>query len=170
MNRFYLTTFAVYASLAAIAIPLFPRASVAQDLKSDSIAIAKSIPADLTTKFQLAGGPAEPHPDAIILDEMGVIEDGDEIIELDGSLFDPYVFEGLAGQTVRITAMSSDFDTFLIVYDENGTEMGHSDDVETGNTDSELLLTLPSDGSYIVVVNGLDSTSRGNYRVSVIIE
>jgi Bacterial pre-peptidase C-terminal domain len=168
MHPLPLTALAVCAALPAIVLPV--HASLGENLKPDSITIAKSIPTAPVTQPQLAEGPSEPDPEAVLLDEMGVLEEGDEIIASDNSLFDTYAFEGQAGQVVQISVLSEEFDTYLIVLDENGTELGQIDDIDTGDTNSELTLTLPNDGQYVVVVNGLDSTSEGNYRVMAIVQ
>lgn len=152
---------AVFVTLATIASPLSTPASASQTLASNGIATAKSIPTNPGTQQQLAEGPI------VLLDETGVLEAGDQLLESDGSLYDMYAFEGEANQTVTVSVTSEEFDTYLVVFDENGTEIARNDDTDTDTVNSEVTLTLPYDGSYAVVVNGFDSTSEGDYSLVV---
>jgi CHAT domain-containing protein/tetratricopeptide (TPR) repeat protein len=113
---------------------------------------------------------AKPANDAnVLLQREGVLEDGDSVLH-DGSLYDAYTFEGRAGQTVAITLESLEFDTFLLLSDSEGNELASNDDIdsEAGNYHSFISLTLPADGTYQVWANGLDTTSRGGYRLTVV--
>jgi CHAT domain-containing protein/Flp pilus assembly protein TadD len=113
---------------------------------------------------------AKPANDAnVLLQREGVLEDGDSVLP-DGSLYDAYTFEGRAGQTVAITLESLEFDTFLLLRDSEGNELASNDDIdsEAGNYHSFISLTLPADGTYQVWANGLDTTSRGGYRLTVV--
>lgn len=105
----------------------------------------------------------------ILLQVEGVLEGGDSVLN-DGSLYDAHTFEGRAGQTVAITLESIDFDTFLLLGDSEGNELARNDDIDTEeyNYHSFLTLTLPADGTYQVWANGLDVTSRGRYRLTVV--
>ena len=105
----------------------------------------------------------------ILLQVEGVLEDGDSVLN-DGSLYDAYTFEGRAGQTVAITLESIEFDTFLLLRDSEGNDLARNDDIdiEGYNYHSFITLTLPADGTYIIWANGLDATSRGRYRLTVV--
>jgi hypothetical protein len=157
------TTCAICAALSAIALPLSAQASMTQSLKSDSIAIAKSVPANPVTQPQLAEA-------IVLLDEVGYLEEGDLVLGSDSSLYDTYTFEGEVDQTVTISATSEDFDTYLVVFDDSENELARIDDIDSDNINSEITLTLPYDGLYVVVVNGFDSTSEGEYTVMVVAE
>ncbi|QQE65141.1 hypothetical protein GFS31_18260 [Leptolyngbya sp. BL0902] len=105
----------------------------------------------------------------ILLQVEGVLEDGDSILN-DGSLYDAHTFEGRAGQIVAITLESLEFDTFLLLRDSKGNELARNDDIDTeaGNYHSFITLTLPANGTYQVWANGLEATSRGRYRLTVV--
>jgi S1-C subfamily serine protease len=85
----------------------------------------------------------------------------------DGSYYQEYPIQGRAGQTLRISVESPDFDTYLFIGDANRNLLGENDDIAPGNTNSQLIVTLPSDGLYYIVVNGYDSSSQGRYRLTV---
>jgi uncharacterized protein YkwD len=104
----------------------------------------------------------------IVLQEEGTLADGDSVYERDGSLYDVYTFQGRAGQAIAITVESSDFDTFLAVFDEGDQIVGQNDDINENNTNSLLEVTLPRDGAYRIFINGYDARDRGNYTVNVV--
>ncbi|MBE7385096.1 MAG: tetratricopeptide repeat protein [Leptolyngbya sp. SIO1E4] len=120
-------------------------------------------------------GLAQPRPDltkqaselaVISLEVEGILENGDGILA-DGSLYDAYPLEGQAGQTIAITLESIEFDTFLLVLDAQGNELARNDDIDrdTGNYHSFVTLTLPVNGTCIILANGADVSSRGRYRL-----
>ncbi|MDY6781856.1 MAG: PPC domain-containing protein [Cyanobacteriota bacterium] len=102
-----------------------------------------------------------------ILQEEGVLEEGDTVLEEDGSLYDIYTFEGSAGQSVVIAAESSDFDTYVLVADSEGNILGENDDISEEDTNSRLEVTLPSDGTYNAIVNGFEASDRGSYILTI---
>ncbi|MDY6786232.1 MAG: CAP domain-containing protein [Cyanobacteriota bacterium] len=102
-----------------------------------------------------------------ILQEEGILADGDSVYEQDGSLYDVYSFEGRSGQEIAIAVESSDFDTFLAVFDDEDTIVGQNDDIDAENTNSYLEIALPRDGTYRIFINGYDANDRGSYTVRV---
>lgn len=112
--------------------------------------------------------PAEP---IFVLEEEGSLSDGDMMLSEDGSLYDIYSFEGQSGNIVNITVESSEFDTYLVLIDDNQDIIGENDDIAQNNTNSALSeIILPRDGLYRVVVNGYDKADRGNYRITIRVE
>lgn len=109
---------------------------------------------------------AEP---SVVLQEEGALEDGDSVLESDGSLYDVYTFEGETGQSVTVNLSSSEFDTYLLVIDPAGQLLDQNDDAAQDDMNSSVTVTLPSDGTYTVVSNGFDSESRGGYAVEVLL-
>lgn len=103
----------------------------------------------------------------ILLETEGALEDNDLVLPQDGSFYDEHTFEGRAGQPVAIDLESSDFDTFLILFDPQGQVVGQHDDISQDNLNSTLNVTLPADGTYTVVANGFDSNSKGQYRLTI---
>mgnify|MGYP001809786139 CR=1 FL=1 len=97
----------------------------------------------------------------------GSLEDSDNVLPSDGSLFDAYEFSGRAGQTVEIRLGSSEFDTYLIVVDSSGESIDQNDDASNTTTNSFLRVTLPQTGRYGVYVNAYDSSGRGDYNLVI---
>ncbi len=99
--------------------------------------------------------------------ERGILEVGDKTIPNDGSLYDSYPLEGKAGDSFIITLESQDFDTFLAVMDQAGEIIEQNDDISDRNSNSRLQVTLPSNGTYNVIVNAYDKGGKGRYVLTV---
>lgn len=87
----------------------------------------------------------------------------------DESIYEAWTYMGGVGQTVAIRMQSSDFDTYLVVgrmvYGE-WREMETNDDGPDG-TDSELMLTLPRDGEYVVRAGAFAAGRAGRYTLRI---
>jgi len=88
--------------------------------------------------------------------EPGTIGIGDTI---EGTLTqdDPrlaYAFDGTANQEVTITLISEDFDSYLLLLDENGSQVAEDDD-SAGRLDSQIIYTLEADGTYTIIATSL---------------
>ncbi|HEX8358549.1 MAG TPA: PPC domain-containing protein [Longimicrobium sp.] len=87
----------------------------------------------------------------------------------DESYYDAWVYEGRAGERLRITLRSTAFDAFLSV----GQGLGEAfDDIETdddgaGGTDAQVEITLPRAGSYVIRANTLTAGETGPYTLTV---
>ncbi|MEO0455143.1 MAG: trypsin-like peptidase domain-containing protein [Cyanobacteria bacterium P01_A01_bin.114] len=101
-----------------------------------------------------------------LLQEAGRLGPGDPQLR-DGSFYDEFSFEGVAGQQIVISLTSSDFDTYLFLADEAGNQIAENDDVSDSSTNSEIVVTLPRQGLYRVVANAYDSQGQGSYRLSI---
>ncbi|NJN60484.1 MAG: trypsin-like serine protease [Coleofasciculaceae cyanobacterium RL_1_1] len=101
------------------------------------------------------------------LQRSGSLDDSDNTLPSDGSLFDAYEFSGRAGQTVEIRLTSTEFDTYLILVDESGASIDQNDDASNTTTNSFLRVTLPQTGRYSVYVNSYDATGRGTYNLVI---
>ena len=115
----------------------------------------------------LAEGP-EPAPAAAI--EIGATVAG-ELTASDGKsesgrAADAYRFSGREGQRVRIDMSSSDFDTYLQLFDDNRLSLAEDDDGGAEGTDSRLTFTLPRTGAYIVEARAF-SEDTGRYALTL---
>jgi tetratricopeptide (TPR) repeat protein len=102
-----------------------------------------------------------------ILQEQGVLQPGGSVLSSDNSLYQTYTFQGRRGQSVTITLNSNDFDTYLILLDSDDQKIAESDDISSSNTNSEIRMTLPANGTYSVVVNTYDASGQGRYQLTV---
>lgn len=102
-----------------------------------------------------------------LLQETGNLSTSSQVLASDNSFYNIHTFSGRAGQVVEISLSSREFDTYLGLLDPNGQEVGQNDDVSEGNTNSFLRVTLPSNGTYQIFVNGFDRNNLGRYNLSV---
>lgn len=79
-----------------------------------------------------------------------------------------WVFEGSAGDRVRIDMRSAQFDSFLILRDAEGQEIAQDDD-SGGGLNSSMEVVLPRTGVYEVVAASLGPSERslGTYTLTV---
>lgn len=90
--------------------------------------------------------------------------------EADGSYRDAWTFMGQVGETYVITLRSGDFDTLLQVGRMSGDawEMLMTDDDGAGEgTDSQITLTLPMNGQYVIRAGAYEPNVTGAYTLSL---
>lgn len=74
-------------------------------------------------------------------------------------------FWGEMNQTVNISVSSTEFDTYLELYDRNGRLIAENDDAE--GTNSQLQMRLPNAGTYTLVVRGFSANDYGYYSLNI---
>jgi hypothetical protein len=74
-----------------------------------------------------------------------------------------YIFVGEAGDSILISLNSIQFDTHLILRDEDGTELTRNDDASNSTNSQIGPYTLPYSGKYTVVVSSFGYTSVGEF-------
>ena len=128
-----------------------------------------SAPTEQPVEEEMPTKPSEEptEPTELILDTQGALEEGDQVLESDNSLYDEYTFDGEEGQSVTVTLESSDFDTYLAVFTPDNTLLDEHDDVSQTNSNSAITVTLPTTGTYRVIVNSYDSKGRGSYNLKI---
>lgn len=121
----------------------------------------------LRTQATATSGGNSVSQERFMLREEGNLGYGSSILPSDGSLFNLHTFEGTAGESVTISAVSADFDTYVALLDSNGNLIGENDDASENNPNATLTITLPRTGRYGVIVNSYDKTGRGEYVLTV---
>ncbi len=101
-----------------------------------------------------------------LLSESGTLSNQDSRLR-DNSLYDEYFFRGQQGQNVTITLTSQDFDTYLLLIDDQGNKIAENDDLSQTNSDSAIRIALPYTGEYRVIVNAYDQRGQGQYQMRV---
>lgn len=96
----------------------------------------------------------------------GRLSDADPVMQ-DRSAFATWFYEGRAGEQITVTMRSGDFDTYLHVGRQGMTQTLGTDDDGAGGTNSQLNLTLPNDGMYVIIANMLSAGSSGAYTLEV---
>ena len=116
-------------------------------------------------------GPASVRPIGMGRTVNGRLDPSDALLD-DGSHYDIYTFSGTAGQRVRITLRSGDFDAFLAFgrWQNGDVTVTDTDDDSGGGLDSELVVTLPATGEYAIRANSLSGGEFGAYSVTLAAE
>lgn len=98
----------------------------------------------------------------------GRLDDGDPRAD-DGSLFESWTYMGGVGDTVTVRMESDEFDTYLVFGRVRGgvwEELQTNDDGPDG-TDSELTITLPENGEYVIRANAFTAGRMGRYTLRI---
>jgi hypothetical protein len=115
------------------------------------------------------GDIAQPNTPAVINvgeTRRGRLETGDRAMN-DGTWADVWTFQGRQGQRVRIECRSSEFDTYLQLLDAQTVRLAEDDD-SLGDQNSLIEFTLPTTGTYTIVVNNFGEDRRaGVYTLTV---
>ncbi len=144
---------AVYLTAAAIgAVMMVFAPAGAQDLPATAASSASQ--SDGATKQQ-----RKPRSGGTMT--LGEATDG----TLTGSS-DTYVFEGRAGQRVRISLSSRRFDAVLRMTGPEGFETQNDDAPGSETFDSLIETTLPTDGTYRLIVSAFNNQGAGAYRLA----
>lgn len=104
---------------------------------------------------------------APLLEVEGALQPGDTVLSADNSLYDVHTFEAEAGQAVVITMESTQFDTYLLLLNEDGQGIAQNDDASPTDRNSSIAVVLPESGTYQILANAYDATGRGAYRLTV---
>ena len=89
------------------------------------------------------------------------------VLPSDSSLYDEYTFEGTQGQKVVVTVESTEFDTYLAIFNSQGELLAENDDATQQNSNSELTVTLSASGRYRVIVNAFEPPPKGRGKYSL---
>jgi hypothetical protein len=88
----------------------------------------------------------------------------------DGTPYALYEYSGRAGERIRVTQTSTDFDSFLAV--GSSAAPGCSDDCKydddsAGELNARVNFTVPASGKVQIRVNSISSDARGDYRLEL---
>jgi len=107
-------------------------------------------------------------PSKVILEQKGELSPAKSaVLPSDSSLFDEYTFEGTQGQKLVVTVESTEFDTYLAIFNSQGELLGENDDATPQNSNSELTVTLSASGRYRVIVNAVEPPPKGRGKYSL---
>lgn len=102
------------------------------------------------------------------LNRLGTIEIGASATSvLASGVNDTYTFQGRAGQRMRFTVTALDpssFDTTLRLYSPEGVQLEFNDD-SGGGLNPQLDFTIPSNGTYRIIVSTYSGSGRGGEYV-----
>jgi hypothetical protein len=99
--------------------------------------------------------------------EIDSITYGDTITATANGAMPAYEFVGTAGDVISITLSSEAFDTVLSLYTSEGLRIGINDDFDDTSLNSALGITLPTDGTYRIVVDAFEPPVAGEFTLSL---
>lgn len=106
-------------------------------------------------------------PDPVDETHRGRLEEGDSVLEQDGSFYDEYAFKAAEGWNITVSMNSGEFDTYLHLIDPDGNQIATNDDVAAGDSNSRITVTAPSSGEYKVLANSLSGGQTGAYTLTI---
>ena len=92
--------------------------------------------------------------------------DASDVYRDDGTYTDPFFYSAVAGETITVTMRSSVLDSWLVIDDPSGALNVHDDD-SGGGHDSQITITFPHAGRYLILANAVMPRSAGDYTLSV---
>ena len=101
-----------------------------------------------------------------LLQQRGTLKDGDPSLQ-GGSFYREHSFQGRANQSVTIDLKSRSFEHFVTIIAPSDNKIVDIKAVRPNNRESQITVKLPSNGTYKIVVQGLDRTSKGSYTLSI---
>ncbi|MBB4637269.1 DUF4344 domain-containing metallopeptidase [Longimicrobium terrae] len=140
-------------------------------IRANSVAAASTGAYTLRVETAARGtGPAQAQGTPIRAGQsvQGRLASGDPVLT-DQSLYDLFVYQGSPGEQIEVTMSSSDFDTFLGGGEDAAsavTGADHDDD-GGGGTNSQLRVTVGSNGRYVIRANSLQGNVTGAYTLAV---
>jgi hypothetical protein len=96
----------------------------------------------------------------------GTLTMSDPVLPSDQSHYKLFTFMGQAGQTVQVDLMSSDFDAYLYLRDQNGQNLAQDDD-SGGGLNSRIVRNLPYTGMFQILANTLRAGQYGSFTLSL---
>jgi hypothetical protein len=94
--------------------------------------------------------------------QRGTLAQGDARLD-SGEFIDSYQIQGRAGERVRITLTSPDFDTYVML---RGPDEASFDNDDSDGTNSALNVTLPASGAYRLVATSYRAGETGSYTLT----
>ncbi|MDE5071538.1 MAG: PPC domain-containing protein, partial [Trichodesmium sp. St5_bin8] len=94
----------------------------------------------------------------------GTLNENSELFE-DGSYFQWHTFTGKAGEAITIELSSSEFDAYLMLVDPRFNKIAENNDGGENNN-AKITITLPTTGTYTVIVKAFEKGQQGSYKLS----
>jgi hypothetical protein len=117
---------------------------------------------------------AHPPPVALATGDQtleGALEDGDAVLEIDGTLYDELAFEAVEGASIVITMRSTAFDPYLHLIGPDGHQIAHRGTPPGEPTGpAELIVVAPASGEYRIYANALEPGMTGPYELRLVVE
>lgn len=96
----------------------------------------------------------------------GTLAEGDSQMTADQSYYDEYGFDVAPGMAIDLGMRSDDFDSFLILADDDGNKLAEDDD-SGGGLHARITLTAATGGTFHVFANSRSGGSTGAYTLTI---
>lgn len=83
----------------------------------------------------------------------------------DQTPYEAWSFTAQAGDLIEIEMRSEDFDAYLVIGAESGTELLTRDDDSGGGLDALAVFEAPASGRYVVLANAVQQSARGAFTL-----
>lgn len=139
--------------------------------RGDYVIRARPLSRSEAGAYTLRLQPAPPPPEARRLnigDSLTGTINADAPLNDEGYRVQLYRFSGRESQRIDIRLESEDFDTYLVLYRDDGEPPTRLDDNDDSDgTNSRLIRTLEGSGSYLIEVRGFSQMVEGSYTLSL---
>ena len=100
---------------------------------------------------------------------QGVLEEGDNQLSSNNSLYDTYTFVGNEGQLVTIEIESKEFSPSLSLFlvDPQQKKIVENSNISSSNINYRITVELPVTGRYVVLVSSIDGDDKGIYTFTL---
>jgi hypothetical protein len=88
------------------------------------------------------------------------------VLRTDDTYMDGYFYDARPGEQITATLRSPDFDSWLTMDEPNGSFRKWDDD-SAGGRDSQLTVTFPEAGRYLIVAGTVGKHTTGSYTLSI---
>lgn len=88
-----------------------------------------------------------------------------QIEPLKNTYSDVYLFDGKQGQRVTVEINSKEFDPTLSILKENHQMLATNDDISPKNFNSKIVVVLPENGKYQLIVRASQPGEMGKYQL-----
>ena len=95
----------------------------------------------------------------------GTLHSNSPIEPMKNTYYDTYLFQGRQGERITIEMKSNEFDPALTLLKPNRQVLAINDDISPRNFNSQIVVTLPEDGQYQLVVRASQPGELGNYQL-----
>ena len=157
---------------ANVAIVLVLACACSSGWEGDAPGVSRAAPAE---GGESAAAVAPPASDDVRFEPMdeahsGELADGDFVLEVDGSLYDEFAFETVAGASVVVTMRSTALEPYVHVIGPGGAQLAHGGPTADQPGVAELALVAPADGEYRVYANAAEPPMRGAYDLRIVVD
>ena len=84
----------------------------------------------------------------------------------DGSYYTTHTFEGMAGEVLAIELTSDDFNAYLMLVGPDKAKLAEDGD-GVGTTNSQIVVTLPTTGTYTLIAKTFEAGQTGQYQLEL---